>query len=108
MDWSVHDLNDLSARRERIREDYLEFLKVPALNAGVYELKAGSADPQTPHDEDEVYYVVSGRAAFRVRGLEEEVRPGSVIYVARDVPHTFVNIEEDLRLLVFFSSWRNV
>ena len=40
---------------------YLEFLRVPALSMGLYALPAGSTDPQEPHQEDEVYYVVSGR-----------------------------------------------
>ena len=101
----VFELEDLAERRAHTGEDYLEFLKVPALNAGVYELKAGAEDPQTPHDEDELYYVVSGRARFVADGRGRPVRPGSVIYVARDVPHHFAEIEEDLRLLVFFASW---
>jgi mannose-6-phosphate isomerase-like protein (cupin superfamily) len=105
MDFKVEEMADLASRRARSGEDYLEFLKVPALNAGVYELAAGADDPQTPHDEDELYYVVSGRAVFRGPGEERPVRPGSVIYVRADVPHRFVKIEEDLRLLVFFSSW---
>jgi hypothetical protein len=40
---------------------YLEFLRVPAMSAGLYLLDAGADDPQTPHAEDELYYVVSGR-----------------------------------------------
>ena len=106
MDVIVEEMSDLATRRARSGEEYLEFLKVPALNAGVYELAAGADDPQTPHDEDEVYYVVGGRAVFQSPGAERPVRPGSVIYVRAEVPHRFVNIEEDLRLLVFFSSWQ--
>src|SRR5262245_28865776 len=106
MQWRVDDLDELADRRARANEEYLEFLKVPALNAGVYELKAGAADTQTPHDEDEVYYAISGRARLEVDGRTQEIGPGAVIYVARDVPHRFVDIQEDLRLLVFFSSWR--
>jgi mannose-6-phosphate isomerase-like protein (cupin superfamily) len=106
MDWSIFEMRDLLIRRIQSRDDYLEFLKIPALNAGVYELTTGADDPQTPHDEDELYYVVAGRATFQVPGDERVVRPGSVIYVRAEVPHKFVKIEEDLRLLVFFSSWR--
>ncbi len=106
MDFMVEEMSDLATRRTRSGEDYLEFLKVPALNAGVYELAAGADDPQTPHDEDELYYVVVGRAVFRAPGAERPVRPGSVIYVRANVPHKFLKIDEDLRLLVFFSSWQ--
>lgn len=106
MDWTVEDMADLEARRAETKEDYLEFLKVPALNAGVYVLAAGTEDPQSPHDEDEVYYVVSGRASFRVGEQTKPVRAGSIVYVRRDVPHKFVDIQETLTALVFFSSWQ--
>jgi mannose-6-phosphate isomerase-like protein (cupin superfamily) len=39
---------------------YLEFLRVPSLSAGIYVLDTGATDPQTPHHDDEVYYVASG------------------------------------------------
>jgi mannose-6-phosphate isomerase-like protein (cupin superfamily) len=80
-----------------------EFLRVPALSMGVYRLRAGEADRQSPHTEDEVYYVVHGRAKFRA-GLEErEVEAGTVLYVERLVEHRFFEIREDLTVLVFFA-----
>ena len=32
------------------------------MSAGVYVLPKGGTDPQKPHREDEMYYVVRGRA----------------------------------------------
>ncbi|HEX9426279.1 MAG TPA: cupin domain-containing protein [Candidatus Polarisedimenticolia bacterium] len=104
MEHALYDIADLTEKRRSSGEEYLEFLKVPALNAGVYELAAGTKDSQTPHDEDEVYYVLAGRARLRVGASSTPLRPGSVIYVKADVEHRFEAIEEDLRLLVFFSS----
>ena len=43
---------------------YREFLRVPSMSAGLYVLAAGATDPQRPHHEDEMYYVVRGRAQF--------------------------------------------
>ena len=83
---------------------YLEFLRVPALNMGLYALPTGSIDPQHPHDEDEVYYVVEGRGTITVDGEDRPVEPGSTVYVAAHVEHTFYNITEDLRVLVFFAA----
>jgi hypothetical protein len=40
---------------------YLEFLRVSAFSMGLYALAAGSVDPQHPHTEDEVYYVLARR-----------------------------------------------
>ena len=82
---------------------YLEFLKVPDLSMGLYVLSAGSTDPQSPHTEDEVYYVVSGRAQILVADENREVQAGSIVYVAKNVAHRFHSIEEDLTLLVFFA-----
>jgi mannose-6-phosphate isomerase-like protein (cupin superfamily) len=82
---------------------YLEFLRVPALSAGLYELPAGRTDPQQPHSEDEVYYVARGRAQIRVAGEDRAVGPGSVVFVAAGVEHRFHSIEEDLAVLVFFA-----
>jgi len=83
---------------------YHEFLRVPALNCGLYILPAGQPDPQQPHDEDEVYYVISGRGRFVAGDEDVEVGPGSVIYVAARDDHRFHGITEDLQILVFFAS----
>jgi mannose-6-phosphate isomerase-like protein (cupin superfamily) len=88
------------AKQER---RYHEFLRVPSLSMGVYRLKAGETDPQSPHTEDEVYLVISGRAAFRAGGEERQVSSGDVLFVERSAEHRFVDIREDLTLLVFFA-----
>ena len=76
---------------------------MPSLSMGVYRLPAGSVDPQSPHTEDEVYYVVGGRAQIRVGDEERSVGPGSIVYVAASVPHRFHTIEDELIVLVFFA-----
>lgn len=99
----VFRLDELTGRRAASGEAYLEFLRVPALSAGIYELAVGAVDHQRPHAEDEVYYVVGGRAVMRTQGKTSAVGPGSVIYVRAGVEHRFEQIEEDLRVLVFFA-----
>ncbi len=97
------ELGALTAERGRTGRPYLEFLRVPALSAGLYELAAGERDPQGPHREDEIYYVVEGRSRFEAGGKDRPVGPGCVLYVAAGVPHRFHSIEEDLKLLVVFA-----
>ncbi len=82
---------------------YYEFLRAPSMSMGVYRLPAGGVDPQSPHTEDEVYYVVSGKALIQVGGEDRPVGAGSIVYVAAQVPHRFHTIEEDLAVLVFFA-----
>jgi mannose-6-phosphate isomerase-like protein (cupin superfamily) len=97
------ELRELLAERERAGGAWLEFLRVPSLSLGVYHLKAGEADRQRPHTEDEVYYVLNGRARFRAGAEERAVGPGAILFVERLVDHRFVDITEDLTVLVFFA-----
>ena len=84
-------------------KSYLEFLRVPALSAGVYTLPAGGTDLQKPHQEDEMYYVVRGRARMKAGSEDRAIGPGSVIFVSSEVEHRFYDIVEELVLLVFFA-----
>jgi len=94
---------ELIAQTEPGQVAWLEFLRVPALSAGLYRLPAGATDPQEPHTEDELYYVVRGRARFRAGADDREVRPGTVLYVESGVDHRFHSIQEDLVVLVLFA-----
>lgn len=115
-------LAEIEKERSASGKLYREFLRVPAMSAGVYVLPAGSTDPQKPHHEDELYYVVRGRARMRVgskttgskgvcskgvgskeSGEDRSVSEGSVIFVAAEVEHRFYDIEEELVVLVFFA-----
>ena len=97
------ELADVLAEHSRSDHLYYEFFRAPALSLGVYVLPAGAADPQSPHTEDEVYYVVKGRGMVQVEGEDRAVTAGSMVYVGQDVQHQFHSITEDLTLLVFFA-----
>jgi len=96
------ELSDLAARRAASGRPYLEFLTVPDLSVGLYVLAAGQSDLQQPHTEDEVYYVVSGRARISVGDDVRDVVAGSIVFVASGVPHQFQDITEGLTLFVAF------
>ena len=98
-----YELADLTERRRRTGERYLEFLQASTLSMGLYELAAGDTDPQQPHTEDEVYYVVNGRAMIQVAGEDRPVQAGTVVFVEAGVDHRFHSIEEDLTVLVVFA-----
>ena len=108
-------------QREVSGKSYLEFLRVPSMSAGVYVLPAGGVDLQSPHKEDEVYYVIRGHARMRVGSAghssgsgnekvsehdgvaDQEIEQGSIIFVAANVEHKFYDITEELVVLVFFA-----
>jgi mannose-6-phosphate isomerase-like protein (cupin superfamily) len=97
------ELAQLISKRQEGNKPYLEFLKVPDISMGLYVLPAGGVDLQSPHTEDEVYYVVSGRAQIQVADEDRFVQIGSIVYVAKNVEHRFHSIEEELTVIVFFA-----
>jgi mannose-6-phosphate isomerase-like protein (cupin superfamily) len=96
-------IDNLNRELTKHNKLYLEFLRLPALSAGVYVLPKGGTDPQKPHHEDEMYYVVRGRARMQIGADRSEVVSGSVIFVAAEQEHHFYDIEEELEVLVFFA-----
>ena len=97
------NVDEIDRQRSAALKLYREFLRVPAMSAGLYVLPAGAGDPQRPHHEDEMYYVVRGRARFRAGDQETEISEGSVLFVAKNVEHKFFGIMEELAVLVFFA-----
>jgi mannose-6-phosphate isomerase-like protein (cupin superfamily) len=96
-------LQQLNEQWRQAAGDYLEFLRIPSMSAGLYRLSAGAADPQAPHTEDEVYVVLAGAGRLRVGDQDLQVGAGSVIVVPARVEHRFHTITDDLDVLVFFA-----
>jgi mannose-6-phosphate isomerase-like protein (cupin superfamily) len=100
-------LAELQAERATSGKRYLEFLRVPALSSGIYVLPKDGVDQQAPHQQDEIYFVVSGRAHMKITrdGEMPEDRAmtgGTVIFVEAGTEHRFHSIEEELVVLVVF------
>ncbi len=59
-------------------------------------------DNQTPHDQDELYFVISGTGTFE-RGSEKvPFAPGDVLFVAAHEPHRFSGFTDDFATWVLF------
>ena len=97
------NVGEIDRQRAASGKLYGEFLRVAALSAGLYVLPAGATDPQRPHHEGEMYYVVRGKARFRAADEDQEISTGSVLFVAAGVEHRFHAITEELAVLVFFA-----
>lgn len=100
--WKVFELDKLLERVEGDEPCFLEFLRMPGISSAIYRLPAGSTDMQGPHLEDEIYFVIEGRARLRVADQDQDVGPGSILFVRATAEHSFFAIEEDLTLLAFF------
>ena len=100
---NAFEFGEISQEQAESNNAYLQFLNAGTLSLGLYVLAAGAEDTQSPHAEDEIYYVVAGRGVVDVAGERRPVRPGSIVFVAKEVEHRFIDIEEELSLLVFFA-----
>lgn len=96
------ELDEIEASRAAKVVLYREFLRVPDLSAGLYVLERGATDPQSPHTEDELYFVVAGRAMVTVGEETRPVAAGSLVFVPATVAHRFEEIVERLEILVVF------
>ena len=103
-DWQVFQLPALLENVRRGELDYREFLRSSSLSCAIYHLPVGSRDMQSPHDEDELYLVLDGRARLRIDGDEHPVTKDTLLYVRASCDHAFFDIEEDLTVLAFFGT----
>jgi len=97
------DMPQIEEAHAQNGELYHEFFRASRLSVGLYVLAAGAPDPQSPHTEDEIYYIVSGSAIVQVAGEDRPVSAGAVIYVDAHVDHRFHSITEELKVIVVFA-----
>jgi mannose-6-phosphate isomerase-like protein (cupin superfamily) len=98
------ELADVVAQARTASDGYAaDVLRSDVLSVGLYLLPAGGNDDQTPHNEDEVYYAVSGRAKLRVGSQDHPVKAGTFLFVPALAVHFFHDIEEELVLVVFWA-----
>ena len=103
--WSLADALNAHARTGG---PYHQFIDVPEMSAGIYTLATGAIDGQAPHLEDEIYYVISGKAQVQIGDKHFPVETGATIFVAKEVEHRFHDIEDDLTILVVFAPRHDV
>jgi mannose-6-phosphate isomerase-like protein (cupin superfamily) len=91
------------------RHDASEMVRAPSgsLSVSASRRPAGSVDDQRPHAEDEVYYLIRGRAMFESDSGAVPVAAGSLVFVPAGAEHQFANITEDMQTLIFWSPARD-
>ena len=99
----LHSAGEYTAPDEGRTNHWVEHLRVPALSVGTYSVTAGGVDPQQPHTEDEIYVVMAGRATFEAADRRIEAGAGTTLYVPAGEEHRFVDVTEDLTVLVVFA-----
>lgn len=71
-------------------------------------VKAGCALGGATHEEDEIYYILSGHGKLKLDDKIEEVKPNQVIFIPAGVFHALDNREsdEDMCILTFWRDYR--
>ena len=96
---------DLSTYLDKIKNSnsyFHTFINKDSLAAGILVLKPGEEDTQTPHDSDEVYYVLSGNGYLKIKDKDYKVSKDKLFFVAKDVEHFFHGNTKELKVLYFF------
>ena len=78
------------------------FINRETLAAGVLVLQPGEEDTQTPHDSDEIYYVVKGDGFLKINKKDYPISEGKMYFVQKDVAHYFFGNTKELIVLYFF------
>jgi quercetin dioxygenase-like cupin family protein len=53
------------------------------------------------HEEDEIFYVLSGMITFRCGGRSFKVKDGGFVFLPRNIPHSYKINSDEVRLLGF-------
>lgn len=59
-------------------------------------------DPQGPHEQDELYFVLSGHGEFVLAGASHRFAPGDAFFVPAGAPHRFERFGDDFATWVVF------
>ena len=96
---------DLTTYLEKIKNSssyFSTFIDKESLAAGVLLLRPGEEDTQTPHENDEIYFVISGNGFLKIKDKDYKVSKNKLFFVAKNVKHFFHDHTEDLKVLYFF------
>lgn len=105
MNTASFTIRKVTQQQQESGDAWLEFLSLPSLSMGVYQIPAGSDDREThtPHDRDEIYVGISGKGQLTADGEEFDVEANAIVFVKAGVEHYFHDVTDDLTVLVFFS-----
>lgn len=91
---------------ENLRKDknnyFHTFINRETLAAGILVLQPGEEDTQSPHDFDEIYYVLKGDGFLKINKKDYPVSAGKAFFVQKDIEHYFFGNKKELIVFYFF------
>ena len=81
-------------------EPFVEAFRHGSMSVELYAPK--DIDIQTPHDQDELYFIHSGQGEVVIAGERHLFAPGMAFFVPAHVDHRFENFTSDFAAWVVF------
>ena len=96
------DLSDYVDKIKKSNSYFHTFINKSTLAAGVLVLNPGEEDTQTPHESDEIYYIISGDGYLKINTKDYPVSKDRIFFVGKNVQHCFHGNKKELKVLYFF------
>ncbi len=90
-------LAQLRAQPDRM---FLELFRHGSMSLEIYA--PVGHDPQQPHEQDEIYVVISGQGIFQNGDVQHPFQASDFLFVPAGVEHRFLQFSEDFQTWVMF------
>jgi mannose-6-phosphate isomerase-like protein (cupin superfamily) len=99
----VYDTKEILKKLDSSGNWFYGFLSKRSMDAGILRLMPREKDPQGPHANDELYYVIKGSGFIRMEDKDIPVKAGSIIFVPAEKKHHFHGNKDELQVLYVFA-----
>jgi mannose-6-phosphate isomerase-like protein (cupin superfamily) len=96
------DLTTYLGKIKKSSSYFYTFINRDSLAAGILVLQPEEEDTQEPHDNDEIYYVISGDGFLKINDKDYKVKKDKVFFVSKNTEHYFYGNKKELKVLYFF------
>lgn len=86
--------------RTREGKTFIELFRRNGLSVEIYQPEG--QDLQTPHQQDELYIIISGNGLFQDGDERYPFGPGDLIFVPAHREHRFLDFSDDFKTWVIF------
>ena len=99
---SEFDLTSYIGKIKKSSSYFYTFINKSRLAADLLLLQPGEKDTQEPHDNDEIYYVISGDGFLKIKNKDYKISKDKIFFVGKNVDHYFHGNSRELKVLYFF------
>lgn len=83
----VFDLDAIKNKLDDTDAYWKSFIEKSDFEIGILNLKPGKEDTQTPHNADEIYFIIEGDGFMDIGDKTFPIKPKTALYVPRNTKH---------------------